>query len=161
MTKRKIVVRIYKLVKRAFAKFRWKRLWGARLSRDCLVDNQGIFVINWCFRYFKPGSPWFEFLVMFDFFAPWHRKGREASSVKVSLKIRRKRWSNVPPNLLACLKRHSRIAPLASKMVKWGLLCHFFFQVQHWKNPVAYSGRLRHVQLPWTGDFGFWHFHSS
>ena len=23
------------------------------------------------------------------------------------------------------------------------------------------SGRLRHVQLSWTGDFGFWHFHSS
>ena len=24
-----------------------------------------------------------------------------------------------------------------------------------------HSGRLRHVQLSWTGDFGFWHFHSS
>ena len=23
------------------------------------------------------------------------------------------------------------------------------------------SGRLRHVHLSWTGDFGFWHFHSS
>ena len=23
------------------------------------------------------------------------------------------------------------------------------------------SGRLRHVQLSWKGDFGFWHFHSS
>ena len=23
------------------------------------------------------------------------------------------------------------------------------------------SGRLRHVQLSWTGDFGFWHFRSS
>ena len=26
---------------------------------------------------------------------------------------------------------------------------------------ASHSGRLRHVQLPWTGDFGFWHFHSS
>ena len=24
-----------------------------------------------------------------------------------------------------------------------------------------FSGRLRHVQLSWTGDFGLWHFHSS
>ena len=30
------------------------------------------------------GPPWFEFLVIFDFFAPWHRRGREASSVKIS-----------------------------------------------------------------------------
>ena len=27
--------------------------------------------------------PWFEFLVIFDFFAPWYRKSREASSVKI------------------------------------------------------------------------------
>ena len=26
---------------------------------------------------------------------------------------------------------------------------------------MATSGRLRHVQLTWTSDFGFWHFHSS
>ena len=26
---------------------------------------------------------------------------------------------------------------------------------------AKHSGRLRHVQLPWTGDLGFWHFHSS
>ena len=30
-----------------------------------------------------PPPPWFEFLVIFDFFAPWYRKGREASSVKI------------------------------------------------------------------------------
>ena len=28
---------------------------------------------------FKAGPPWFEFMVIFDFFAPWHRKSREAS----------------------------------------------------------------------------------
>ena len=27
--------------------------------------------------------PWFEFLVIFDFFAPWYRRGWEASSVKI------------------------------------------------------------------------------
>ena len=27
--------------------------------------------------------PWFEFLVVFDFFAPWYRKSWEASSVKI------------------------------------------------------------------------------
>ena len=33
---------------------------------------------------FKAGPPWFEILVIFDFFAPWYRKSREASSVKIS-----------------------------------------------------------------------------
>ena len=28
--------------------------------------------------------PWFEFLVIFDFFAPWYRRRRETSSVKIS-----------------------------------------------------------------------------
>ena len=32
---------------------------------------------------FKAGPPWFEFLVIFDFFAPWYRRGREASSVEI------------------------------------------------------------------------------
>ena len=31
----------------------------------------------------KAGPPWFEFLVIFNFFAPWYRRGREASSVKI------------------------------------------------------------------------------
>ena len=30
----------------------------------------------------KAGPPWFEFLVTFNFFAPWYRRSREASSVK-------------------------------------------------------------------------------
>ena len=30
------------------------------------------------------GLPWFESLVIFDFFAPWYRRSREASSVKIS-----------------------------------------------------------------------------
>ena len=30
-----------------------------------------------------PPPPWFEFLVIFDFFAPWYRRGWEASSVKI------------------------------------------------------------------------------
>ena len=33
-----------------------------------------------------PPPPWFGFLVIFDFFAPWYRRHREASSVKISLK---------------------------------------------------------------------------
>ena len=33
---------------------------------------------------FKAGPPWFEFLAIFDFFAPWYRRSREASSVKFS-----------------------------------------------------------------------------
>ena len=32
----------------------------------------------------KAGPPWFEFLVIFYFFAPWYRKSRDASSVKIS-----------------------------------------------------------------------------
>ena len=50
-----------------------------------------------------PPPPWFEFLVIFYFFAPWYRRGREASSVKIYKKIRRKSWSNVEPKLLACI----------------------------------------------------------
>ena len=34
LDERKIVVRMYKLARRAFAKFRWKRLWGARGSKE-------------------------------------------------------------------------------------------------------------------------------
>ena len=45
----------------------------------------------------------FHKLLIFDFFAPWYRRGREASSVKFYKKIRRKSWSNVPPKLLACI----------------------------------------------------------
>ena len=33
---------------------------------------------------FKAGPPWFEFLVIFDFFAPWYRRSQEASAVKIS-----------------------------------------------------------------------------
>ena len=32
----------------------------------------------------RQDPPWFEFLVIFDFFAPWYRKRRGASSVKIS-----------------------------------------------------------------------------
>ena len=31
----------------------------------------------------RQDPPWFEFLVIFDFFAPWYRRGWEASSVKI------------------------------------------------------------------------------
>ena len=46
---------------------------------------------NWKFAFqnsptenLKAGPPWFEFLVIFDFFAPWYRQSREASSVKIA-----------------------------------------------------------------------------
>ena len=39
-----------------------------------------------CQKQIKAGSPWFEFLVIFDFFAPWYGRSEEASSVKISLK---------------------------------------------------------------------------
>ena len=50
-------------------------------------------------------TPWFELLVIFDFFAP-------SSSIegvkkhylwKPHVKVQRKSWSNVPPKLLACV----------------------------------------------------------
>ena len=31
----------------------------------------------------RQDPPWFEFLVIFDFFAPWYRRGWEVSSVKI------------------------------------------------------------------------------
>ena len=39
--------------------------------------------------------------------------------------------------------------------------CSTATEVVEIKTVLRFSGRLRHVQLPWTGDFGFWHFHSS
>ena len=49
------------------------------------------FEVNFCLAVCRPpwwnslrqDPPWFEFLVIFDFFAPWYRRGREASSVKI------------------------------------------------------------------------------
>ena len=49
-------------------------------------------------------DPWFEFLVSFDFFAPWYRRSREASSVKFHKIFQRKSWSDVPPKLLASIR---------------------------------------------------------
>ena len=38
----------------------------------CLLTDDGVARQNG----FKAGPPWFEFLVIFDFFAPWYRKVR-------------------------------------------------------------------------------------
>ena len=39
---------------------------------------------GWCNWSLKAGPPWFEFLVIFDFFAPWYRKSRGAFCVKIA-----------------------------------------------------------------------------
>ena len=55
----------------------------------CIKAVANVHFVNFLVRLlfkcgFKAGPPpWFEFLVIFDFFAPWHRGGREASSVKI------------------------------------------------------------------------------
>ena len=41
LDERKIVVRMYKLARRVFAKFRWKRLWGARGSKEETKKGKG------------------------------------------------------------------------------------------------------------------------
>ena len=61
--------------------------------------NSGSETEEWHWKWFKDvlgtpyrgkclrqDPPWFEFLVVFDFFEPWYRRGREASSVKILLK---------------------------------------------------------------------------
>ena len=50
----------------------------------------------------RQDPPWFEFLVIFDFFAPWYRRGREASSVKICLK-------NSKEKLVKCATEGSRL----------------------------------------------------
>ena len=50
----------------------------------------------------KAGPPWLEFLVIFDVFAPWYRRGREASSVKISLK-------NLKEKLVKCATEVARL----------------------------------------------------
>ena len=50
----------------------------------------------------KAGPPWFEFLVIFDFFAPWYRKSKEASSVKIS-------WKNSKEKLVKCATEVARL----------------------------------------------------
>ena len=53
----------------------------------------------------RQDPPWFGFLVIFDFFAPWYRRSWEASSVKISKKkFQRESWSNVPPKLVAYIR---------------------------------------------------------
>ena len=80
----------------------------------------------------KAGPPWFEFLDIFDFFAPWYRRRREVSSVKISYKkIQRKRWSNAPPKLLPCIR--------------------FLYKVVH-KN-----GRLRKFNRSRENEFNFFY----
>ena len=48
-------------------------------------------------------TPWFECLIIFDFFTPSYRGSREASSAKIAKDIQRKTWSNAPSKLLACI----------------------------------------------------------
>ena len=50
-----------------------------------------------------PLPPWFEFLVIFDFFAHGIEEVERHLQWKCYKKIRKKSWSNVPPNLLACI----------------------------------------------------------
>ena len=52
--------------------------------------------------YLRQDPPWFEFLVIFDFFAPWYRKSREASSVKIS-------WTNSKEKLVKCATEFARL----------------------------------------------------
>ena len=86
---------------------RWETSWWAKVlpqlwlvfaeqvvhGRSSLVETfilaqpqlsqliQQIMVVNEALRQDPP--PWFEFLVIFYFFAPWYRRRREASSVKL------------------------------------------------------------------------------
>ena len=51
------------------------RIFLSNFHRRCLST----FSIPWL----RQDPPLFEFLVIFDFFAPWYRQSREASSVKI------------------------------------------------------------------------------
>ena len=53
-----------------------------RENRSKLHSHQNTYLVSQQ-KKFKAGPPWFEFLVIFDFFAPWYRRGWEASSVKI------------------------------------------------------------------------------
>ena len=52
----------------------------------------------------KAGPPWFEFLVIFDFFCTMVSKKYRHLLWKLHKKIQSKSWSNVPPKLLACVR---------------------------------------------------------
>ena len=55
-------------------KNRWKKPWTALGEHYIATKIMSL----------KAGPPWFDFLVIFDFFAPWYRRSREASSVKIA-----------------------------------------------------------------------------
>ena len=48
-------------------------------------------------------NAWLEFLVIFNFFAPGQWKKKVWILCKKCIKMQRKRWSNVPSKLLACI----------------------------------------------------------
>ena len=50
------------------------------------MEQRELFALRWWGRRLslRQDPPWFEFLVIFDFFTPWYRTSREASSVKIS-----------------------------------------------------------------------------
>ena len=54
------------------------------MIRAWICANAGAVTLACMHVLFKAGPPWFEFLIIFDFFAPWYRRSREASSVKLS-----------------------------------------------------------------------------
>ena len=71
---------------------------GAKKSKMTKNSNQGV-----------RQDLWFEFLVNFEFFAPWYKKVERHLLWKFYKKIRRKSRSNVPPKLLACVRFPYRV----------------------------------------------------
>ena len=81
------------------------RMWSVPYVCWMLEKHQALTAfqhVSLLFLRQDPPPPWFEFLVIFDFFAPWYRKCREASSVKIS-------WKNSNEKLVKCATEVGRL----------------------------------------------------
>ena len=77
------------------------KTWGRlHLLQNCPLFPSFFFLSLFFLKAGPP--PWFEFFVIFDFFAPWYRKSREASSVKIS-------WKNSKGKLVKCAIEVARL----------------------------------------------------
>ena len=64
-------------------------------------------------------TPWFEFLVIFDFFHYGIEEKERHLLWKFHKKIQRKSWSNLPPKLLTCIGFLYKVVPKNGRLRKF------------------------------------------
>ena len=108
----------------------WVKWWSSRLCFSCR-------------KLTKAGPPWFEFLVIFDFFAPWYRKSRGASRVKIALK---KFKGKVGQKLLTCIGFLNKVVHKISRLRKFNRSCEIEFNfLTVWTISMKFGTLVQHA----------------